>query len=345
MTGARVAWRLLRGGDLPARLRATRQGQAAVRLQAVTAALDCGVLDAFAERPAAPAELARRAGLTDATLLGAFLRVLAAAGLVREDGAGDDAVWRLTRRGRAVVADDLVRASYEAFGSFHTDLYRELGGVLRGGPRRRDVAERGALIARVSAAFEPFVAELLVGTVTERRPRRVLDVGCGAGLQLAAMLEAAPDARGVGVEADAAAADLAERTLARRGLGGRATVVRGDLREAAADGSGALGGPFDLALLANAVYYVPVPERVALLRTVAGLLAPGGVLLVVTTAATPQFASRHFDLLLRAQEGRMELPEPEVLVRQLSDAGLRPGTPQRLAPGTPFVAVTAQAAG
>ena len=343
MFSPRATWKVLRGGNLPARLRATREGQTAVRPHVVGAALDSGVLDALAGRAAGTAELARSTGVTDVPLLGAFLRVAAGTGLIR---GGGDGPWQLTASGRTVVEDDLVRASYEAFADFHTGLYRDLRRQLRGGPPRRDVVERGEVIARISAAFEPFVDDVLRRTVTERRPRRVVDVGCGAGLQLATMLEAAPGARGVGIETDAGAADLAERTLERRGLAGRASVLRADVRRAVdADDGGLLAEPFDVALLANVVYYVPLAERVELFRALARLLAPGGVLLVVTTAATRQLFSRHFDLLLRAQEGAMELPDADALVAQLAAAGLHPGPPRRIAPGLPLVAVAAPAGG
>ncbi|MGY1887517.1 SAM-dependent methyltransferase [Blastococcus sp. SYSU DS0753] len=312
-------------------MRATRDGQAAVRLNLGAAALHTGVLDALGDRAVATPELARRLAVARDDLLAAFLRVLAAAGLVREDAAG----WSLTSAGRALRDDDLVRASYEAFAGFHTGLYRHLGDLLAGGPPRRDVAEQGAVIARVSAAFEPFVDDVLRETVADVSPRRVVDVGCGAGLQLAAVLAAAPQAEGVGVDADADAAALAERTLERRGLAGRARIVRADVRELPDEGG------FDLALLANVVYYVPVAERVALFADVAGLLAPGGTLLVVTTVATPQLFSRHFDLLLRAQEGGMSLPGAADLVAGLRAAGLRPGETRRIAPGAPLVAVAA----
>ena len=332
MLSARTTWKVLRAGDLRARLRATRDGQAAIRLHMVGAALDLGLLDALAGEAATTGELARRIGATDEELLGAFLRALAAGGLVRADGGR----WVLAGAGRAVVEDDLVRASYEAFTRFHTGVYRELGPVLAGGARRRDVVEQGGVIARISAAFEPFVDDLLTRAVTERRPRRVLDIGCGAGLQLATMLAAAPDAEGLGVDTDADAVALAEWTLRDRGLDGRARIRRADIRDLHAG-----DGPFDLAVFANAVYYVPVEERVALLRDIAALLAPGGALVVVTTAATPHPLSRHFDLLLRAQEGRMELPDADRLARQLTEAGLRADPPRRLAPGAPLVAVTA----
>ena len=282
--------------------------------------------------------LAGRLRAVDQELLAAYLRVLAAAGLVTYEGT-----WRLTRFGRAVLGDDVVRATYEGFGGYHTELYRDLPALLRGGPGRRDTAEQGQVIARLSAAISPLVRDLLVRTVTERRPRRVLDIGCGAGLHLAAMLEAAPDATGIGVDADPNAAALARRTLTARGLADRASVEAVDIQDLLRAGrAGALSDGIELALLANVIYYVPVDERVELLRAVARLLAPGGALVVVTTVAGPQLFSRHLDLVLRAQEGRMELPAVDVLLGQLREAGLQPDRPERIGPpGAALRAVTA----
>ena len=335
MISTRALWTLVRAGDLRARVRANRDGTAAIRLHLAGAAVATGLLDALADGQATTEELARRMAVPDAALLEAFLRVVAEAGFV---AGGDGAPWTLTSRGRAVVDDDLVRAAYEAFPGFHTALYRELGPLLAGGPARRDVAEQGALIARISAGFEPFVLDQLTRAVRERRPGRVLDIGVGAGLQLAAMLDAAPEAEGVGIDVDAGAVALAEETLTARGLRGRAQVLQADIR---GDRAGPLDRPFEFALLANVIYYVPMGERVALLRDIAGLLTPGGVLFVVTTVATQQLFSRHFDLLLRAQEGQMELSDAGTLVEQLAEAGLSPLPPRPLAPGTPIVSVVA----
>jgi SAM-dependent methyltransferase len=147
------------------------------------------------------------------------------------------------------------------------------------------------------------------------------------------MLEAAPEATGIGVDVDPGVAALARRTMSERGLADRARVEEVDIREAlAAGGPGALPDGIDLALLANVIYVVPVDERVELLRAVARLLAPGGALVVVTTVAGPQLFSRHLDLVLRAQEGRMELPGVDVLLGQLREAGLHPDRPERLGP-------------
>jgi hypothetical protein len=62
---------------------------------------------------------------------------------------------------------------------------------------------------------------------------------------------------------------------------------------------------------------------------------------VVTTALDDSMFSRHFDLLLRAQDGAMELPPMDMLAEQLRSAGLTPGRPRRISPGEPLTAVVA----
>jgi SAM-dependent methyltransferase len=327
--------KLLRGGGLPW-LRVARDGLAAIRLAVGAAGLSTGVLECLRDGSADTASLRAQLGLDDEDLLEPWLRVLQAHGLVRASAGR----WSLSRRGRRLLDDEVLRAAYEGFAGFHTGLYRELPGQVHGGPPRRDIAEQGETIAQLTRAMEPVLHEALVTAVREVRPARVLDVGCGAGQNLAAMLAAAPAAEGTGIEVDDAVAGLAERLLAQRGLTGRARVLRGDVVALAAGGEA--GGPYDLALLANVVYYLPFAERVPLFRALAGLLAEGGALLVTTTAATPDPFSRHFDLLLRAQGQGMELPEVEPLRQQLAEAGLRPAPARQLAPGQPLIAVAAR---
>lgn len=327
--------KLLRGGGL-SWLRVARDGLAAVRVAVGAAGLSTGVLECLRDGSADTASVRARLGLDDDGLLEPWLRVLQGHGLVRASAGG----WSLSRRGRRLLDDEVVRAAYEGFAGYHTGLYRELPSQLHGGPARRDIAEHGETIAQLTRAMEPVLHEALVAAVREVRPTRILDVGCGAGQNLAAMLAAAPAAEGTGIEVDEAVADIAERLLDERGAAGRARVLRGDVTVLAAGGEA--GGPYDLALLANVVYYLPLAERVPLFRALAGLLSEGGALLVTTTAAAPDPFSRHFDLLLRAQGEGMELPEVEQLRRQLAEAGLRPGPARRLVPGQPLVAVLAR---
>lgn len=325
--------RLARSGDVRARVASVRDGQAAVRLAAVGAGLSTGLLDLLRESPDSTEGLAKRAGWTAPGILEGLVRVLSAMGLVR----GGPERWQLTRRGRAVLEDDAVRATYEGFADYHTGLYRDIEQQLSGGAPRRDIVEKGDVIARLSRVMDPFVLDALSREVEQRRPHRVLDVGCASGSHLAHMLRLAPYAEGVGIEKDPAAAAMARETLAGGELSGRAEVVEGDAR----DVLGPSMGSFDLVLLGNVIYYLPLFERVHLLRTVAERLEPGGAVMVVSTALSDATFSRHFDLLLRAQEGDMELPDMDVLADQLRAAGLTPGKPRRIAPGEPLTAITA----
>jgi predicted O-methyltransferase YrrM len=324
---------MARSGDFRARLRAVRDGQAAVRLAAVGAGLRIGLLDHLHEAPATATALSKRAGWSNETMLEGLLQVLAGMGLLRASREG----WELTRRGRGVLEDDVVRATYEGFADYHTGLYDHIERQLTGVAARRDVIEKGDVIARLSRVMDPFVADALGKEVQERQPRRVLDVGCATGSHLLRMLQLAPAATGLGVEIDHAAASMARATLTDNGLASRAEVVEGDIRQVLDPSMGA----FDFALLANVVYYLPVRERVPLLRAVAERIEPGGAVMVVTTALTDAPFSRHFDLLLRAQVGEMELPAIDVLADQLRAAGLTPGKPRRIAPGEPLTAVVA----
>lgn len=115
----RVLAEVLRSGNLRARLRAGREGQTGVRPQLIAAALDLGLVNALGEGAASTEQLAGRLGAVDHDLLAAYLRVLEAAGLIT-----GDSTWRLARFGRAVHGDDVVRATYEGFGGYHTELYR-----------------------------------------------------------------------------------------------------------------------------------------------------------------------------------------------------------------------------
>ena len=67
MRELRVLTKALRSGNLRTRLRATREGPAAVRLQLVAAVLDLGLLDALSEGPATTEQLAGRLVRSSAT--------------------------------------------------------------------------------------------------------------------------------------------------------------------------------------------------------------------------------------------------------------------------------------
>ena len=150
------------------------------------------------------------------------------------------------------------------------------------------------------------------------------------------MLQQSTGAHGVGLETDERVAALARDRLAS--LGGRGQVLVGSAPADLGRAADALGGPADLVLLANVIYYVPPADRAAFLREVAAITAPGGSVLVVTTVAEATTASRHIGLLFLAQRTPMLLPTAEGLVTDLRRAGLEVDRARRIAPGEPIMA-------
>lgn len=92
---------------------------------------------------------------------------------------------------------------------------------------------------------------------------RILDLGTGSGALLLATLSEFPEARGVGIDASAAALAMAHNNADRLGLSDRTTFLLQDWTKA--DWTQSLGGPFDL-ILANPPY---VSTKVKLSREVA----------------------------------------------------------------------------
>ncbi|WP_330458885.1 class I SAM-dependent methyltransferase [Streptomyces sp. NBC_00820] len=115
----------------------------------------------------------------------------------------------------------------------------------------------------------------LVGRLAATRPRRILDIGCGWGELLLRVLEAVPEARGVGVDVNVE--DLARGRLnaGARGLAGRVEFVE---ESAVATER----GPADLVLCLGASQALSTAERptAEALRELRRLVADGGRVLL-----------------------------------------------------------------
>jgi 2-polyprenyl-3-methyl-5-hydroxy-6-metoxy-1,4-benzoquinol methylase len=113
-------------------------------------------------------------------------------------------------------------------------------------------------------------SEQLLRMAGVRTGMRVLDVGCGAGdLTLLAARLVGPTGSVVGVDIDADVLAVAQRRAAEAGVG-NVSVVCGDIVGLRRD------LPFDA--LVGRLIVMHLPDSVAAVRTMAGLLRPGGVI-------------------------------------------------------------------
>jgi SAM-dependent methyltransferase len=105
--------------------------------------------------------------------------------------------------------------------------------------------------------------------------RRLLDLGAGDGILLAALLAAFPQADGVAVDFSPLMLDQARQRL--RTFGRRALTLEADLQHATWQAS--VAGPFDVIVSGFAIHHLTDERKRALYREIFDLLAEGGVFL------------------------------------------------------------------
>ena len=90
-----------------------------------------------------------------------------------------------------------------------------------------------------------------VEMIARARPRSILDLGCGEGFALQALLDAGVDAELTGIDLSRGAIDFA-----RERLGDRVTLECADARDLAADGR-----RFDMVMMLEVLEHIPEPRR------------------------------------------------------------------------------------
>lgn len=286
-------------------------------------ALEEGLIDALAEEPSGTAGLARRLEL-DPRATGIVMGVLEAMGLVR---AEPEEGWRLTGVARGLLVDsdtlDFQRDAVLFWLQNLRDWAANLPEALRDGrppvtePRGREQSEEESL-ARFQAAMASKSDELVrsvVDACLERAPSTgtVLDLGGGPGTFTREFLRRGWD----GLLMDRP--EVVDHVADRYGLAGLEglELVGADFQETLPDGE------FEVVLLANITHIYPAAENAELLRRVAGVVAPGGVLAILDfVRGVVPFASLFAVTMLMNTErgGTYGLREYEAW---LEDAGLR----------------------
>jgi 4-hydroxy-2,2'-bipyrrole-5-carbaldehyde O-methyltransferase len=327
----------LRGGHAAARALAVGDSRTFVRAMFLASAVRLDVLPEL-RTPRSLADLTDVTGATRPERLEAWLDVGVATG---ELGRRDGRYAVRGRRARALADEDAVlTAHYRSLLDYQAGVYADLADRLRDPPGggRPDLEEHAAVIAQVSRVAAPFVVPYLDDAVAELRPARVLDIGCGTGVYVRALLEADP---GVEVDGIDVAADVVARgdaDLQAAGLDTRARLHVGDIRDWPAEPDRRFG----LITLINDIYYFASSERPALYERLATLLEPAGQLLVVTETRFGSVASAHLHLLLACQAGAASLPTGAELDADLRQAGFEIVDRHPLVPTEPFVGIRAR---
>lgn len=308
-----------------------------VRACYLSSAAEAGLLRLLGNEPT-PAELAVECGADRIDRLEAWLAVGVELGELARRGNRYKVVGRRARALRD--GDPLLTAHYRSMLEYQVGPYRELRELLSQAPGagRGDLGTHARTIAEVSLAAEPFVVPFLQSAVATSTPASALDVGCGTGVYLRALLEADPLIRVEGIELSPEVAAATAAGLVADGLADRARVRSGDVREMDPRTS----GPFGLVTLCNNIYYFARDERLELYRQLASLLAPGGTLLVTTMTTPGSIASAHLHFMLCCQAGAAGLPRQGEIESDLAGAGLEVADAQRLVPTEPFVAIAAR---
>ena len=321
--------------QMPAMLGMWRDFRPFVRLHFLAAAFECGLLRSL-RTPSTREELVRTLAVRRPELFDALLDLGVSVGeLSLRDGR------YALRGGRSKLiasdAGDPFAALAQEWVRYDNAVFRDLPPRLQGGPLGDYLGPTATIVARSSRILEPFIAAFVRERVTQRRPRRLLDVGCGSGAYLIHAGLADGDLTGTGLDIKPAVVAQARANVSSHGLAERFDVIVADVRAPPSS----IRPPFDLITLINNVYYFAPDERPGLFARLRSWLTPGGALVVVAATRDGGATIRAFDLVLRSTEGCWPLPDRGALSQHLRAAGFSQVRWERLALGQPLDAVVA----
>lgn len=159
------------------------------------------------------------------------------------------------------------------------------------------------------------VAERLTEILAPRERVKALDAGCGEGRLLPWLAR---------FSADVTAADPDPDRLAKA----RETVVEDtEFSFAVSPITGLDGGPYDLVLCSHVIQHVPTPDVGPILRRLAGITAPGGVLVLAYSRSPIGQGAFSLDSVEAGDEVRSRRVSREEFDQALHDGG--PALPVR----------------
>ncbi|WP_051684429.1 methyltransferase domain-containing protein [Blastococcus sp. URHD0036] len=244
---------------------------------ALSAALELGLFDALAEGGLPPDDLAARLSAEDVDAVALLADVLVSLGLLTGDGravALTPVAERFLVSGSPASMAALGRLSPGPWSGWQQLAETVRSGAVAAGTRDELDAMYPELV-RATAPTQRAVASGVAAALAERdlwpSSPTVVDLGCGSGAWLAALLADRPGATAVGVDLPGVL-PVARETL--EGVAG-VTLLEGDYLEVEL-----AAGSADVVVLAHVLRAEPPARARALLLRALELLAPGGVVVV-----------------------------------------------------------------
>ncbi len=249
------------------------------------------------------------------------LKLLADAGLVERfpDGA-----WVFYRLCGAEPQRGLMHAVLERLPKDDPDLLGDLGRLEA--VRRERVREASAYFARNAARWdeirslyvsEAAVEAAVVQAAGSEAPRRLIDLGTGAGRMLTLLGPRAGHA--IGLDLSQQMLNIARAEVGRAGIEARVELRHGDI-----NATGLPSASAELVVVHWVLHYLTDPGGAV--AEASRLLAPGGRLLIV------DFAPHGLEYLRQAHQHRRLGFSDEEISRWVEQAGLAPDPPLALAP-------------
>ena len=293
--------------------------------QLLAACVETGLLELLAGEPLDAATIAVRADLPVASAE-RLLRAAAAIGLVEPLGAR----WMLSADGAAFRANRGIAEMVAHHHLLYADLADPVALLRRGGgggalSRHWNYAEspgagdpdRVAGYSALMAASQPLVADQVLDACSLRGYRRLLDVGGGEGVFLAAAGDRAPHLD-LGLFDLPAVGERARARLGTAGLASRTHIFAGDFL------ADPLPSGYDLVSLVRVLHDHDDAAAMTLLRAVHAALPPGGALLLAEPMAGTRGAQAsgdaYFGLYLLAM-GSGRPRSPREIATMLGAAG------------------------
>ncbi|MEB3982364.1 methyltransferase [Mycobacterium sp. 663a-19] len=252
--------------------------------QAITSAADLGVADALADGPLFGEQLADRVG-ADADALRRLMRALIGIGIFTQRGDGRYALTPLASTLRTDAPVSMAGMARWVGSPQHREHWSHLTEAIRTGrpvlPRLRgkpafeylvEEAELGGIFNSAMTNLSEFATLPLTAAYDFSAFGTIVDVGGGHGRLLAAILQTAPNSRGVLFDLPEVVADAPE-LLRKYGVGDRVRIEEGSFFDSAPEGG-------DAYVLKNVIHDWSEEDAVRILKNVRTAARPGTRLLL-----------------------------------------------------------------